>query len=337
VTTRKRAPFLWISGIALSALFLWLALRNVDAAALWAAAARAQLWQAVPFLILLFAFYWIKAIRWQVMLAPIRRLPASTFFPPIMIGYAGSMVLPMQLGELLRAYVASKRLGLAGTPVLASILLERMFDFLTLIVLVGVALLAGVDVPPQLATAGYVIAGIAGPLVLLLLAYLIWTRHFVSAARMLTGFLPRSVQAPFLHHLELGAMGLHVLRKPALLAQLVAYSVLQWGFMWACVHISLAALGLSLSVSAVFVTLAFTIISVALPTSPGFVGSIQIAYVFSLHLYGVQAEDAFAASVFFHALTNGSVILTGLYFLHRMGYTFGQIRSEAVQTAEQHT
>jgi hypothetical protein len=246
-----------------------------------------------------------------------------------MIGYAGSMILPMQLGELVRAFIASRQLGLRGTALLSSILLERLLDFLSLLLVVGIALIAGAEVPPALVTAGWVIGAAGAAFGAAAVAYVWWTSRFVTAIRMSTAFLPTSLQSRILDQVQVGADGLHALRRPMLLVKVVLLSLAQWGCMWACVYLSLLALDIHVPISAAFVTLAYTVIGVTLPTSPGYIGSIQLAYALALQPFGVGPEAAFAASIFFHALANVSVIVVGFYYLQRLGYRFRDLRHQA--------
>lgn len=321
--------FVFIIGIVLSVLFLWLALRGTSGAQIWRAFEQARAWMVLPFLLLLFAYYWIKAWRWSFLLAPMQRVPVRTAFTPIMIGYAASMVLPLQLGELVRTYIASRRFKIPGTPLLSSIFLERVLDFLALLVLVALALAIGADVPAALVAAGWVIG--AGVLVAAVLAigYVVWTPAVMAALRTLVRFLPSKWRERLLAQASLGAHGLHALRSRVLLAKIFALSLIQWAFMWGCIYLSLMALRIDTPLSAAFVTLIFTVIGVTLPTSPGYIGSIQFAYALALRPYGVSAEAAFAASVFFHALANISVITVGLYQAQRLGYTLRELQREA--------
>lgn len=323
--------FALILGIALSAAFLWLALRGADGARIWQAFQRAQAWMIAPFLVILFAYYWTKAWRWRALLAPMRLVRVRELFQPIMIGYAGSMVLPMQLGELVRAFVASRQLKLPGTPLLSSIALERLLDFLSLLTLVGLALMVGTDVPPALVTAGWMIGAGVAVATAFAIAYVRWTSAVVELLRHLTVIFPASWRERLLHQVRIGAQGLHALREPALLVKIISLSLIQWAFMWGCIYLSLAALGINAPLPASFVTLLFTVIGVTLPTSPGYIGSIQLAYALALRPFGVSAEAAFAASVFFHALANVSVIVVGLYYLHRLGYTWRDLRRETAR------
>jgi uncharacterized membrane protein YbhN (UPF0104 family) len=73
-------------------------------------------------------------------------------------------------------------------------------------------------------------------------------------------------------------------------------------------------------------TVALINVAVALPTSPGYVGSVQAAFVLALLPYAVEREAAIAASVYFHVLVYVAVVATGLVFLHRAGSSIRSLR-----------
>jgi uncharacterized membrane protein YbhN (UPF0104 family) len=65
----------------------------------------------------------------------------------------------------------------------------------------------------------------------------------------------------------------------------------------------------------------------SLPSGPGYVGSIQLAFTLGLAPFGVAAGTAIATSLFYHVLVCGSLIVAGLIALHRLG---GTLRTIAV-------
>lgn len=325
----RRTLVLNLLGVALSALFIWFALRGTNFAEIGAALAKSKLWMSVPFLFALFLFYWIKTMRWAILLKPLRVVGTAQLFPAVMIGYAGNAILPMQLGELVRTYVAGRRLKLQATAVLASIALERLFDLIVILLLLGIVLSAGTRISPLLVNAGYAIAAASMFLMAALAAYALWTDRFVAMTDRLTGFLPRQLQHTVLNQVRHGAAGLDAVKEPRLLLGVAATSVLLWGSMWICVYISLLALDIDVPLSATFLVLVFTALSLALPTSPGYIGSIQLAYTLALKPYAVSAGDAFAASVFYHALAYLSVVIAGILFLKTLGYSARNIKREA--------
>jgi len=327
----SRQHMLLALGIATGLLFLWLALREANLAEIVDALSTAQWWQAGPFLVALFTFYWIKTARWRALLSPIRELPTRTLFPAVMIGYAGSTVLPMQLGELLRTYVTGRTHDLRVSAVLASILLERVFDLLTILVLLSAALLLGTTLSEAMLDASYLIAGLVFVCVAIISFTIFRPESFVKFCETLLMPLPQRLRASLLEQINLGTTGLASLRAPRLLRRVIVTSLAQWACMALCCYISLTALNIDVPLSAASIVLIFTVISVTLPTSPGFVGSIQLAYTLALAPYGVSAGIAFAASVFFHVLAYFSVLIVGFFFMYRFGYTFNAARVAALR------
>ena len=248
-----------------------------------------------------------------------------------MIGYAGSTVLPMQLGELLRTYVTGRTHQLRASAVLASILLERVFDLLTILVLLSAVLLLGTDLSETMLDATYLLVGLVLASVAIIFFVIVKTESFLRLCQSLLRPLPQRLRDYALEQISVGATGLASLRDRWLLTQVIATSLAQWACMWLCCYISLSALGIDAPLSASFVVLTFTVISVTLPTSPGFVGSIQLAFTLALAPFGVAAGTAFAASVFFHVLAYFSVLFVGFFFMYRLGYTFNSARTAALR------
>jgi uncharacterized protein (TIRG00374 family) len=315
-------------GIAVSLLFLWLALRTADLGEIIDAAARTRLPLALPFLAAVLLFYWTKTVRWRALLAPMKSLAPRDLIAPVMIGYAGSIVLPMQLGELVRVLVAQRTFQLRASTLLGSVALERMFDLLTIALFMTAALLFARHMPPELALADEIIAPIAMAGLALALAFIRWTDKFIAGAARATAFLPARVCHFLLDQLAAAAGGMESLNSPRRIAYIGALSVVQWGFMWTCSYLSLLAVGIHATAGLTTLVLGFTTISISLPTSPGYVGSIQFAYYLALVPFGVSPSDAFAASVFFHVLTNGTVIVAGLYYARHTGFSLRKLSRE---------
>lgn len=337
MTDRKRRLLLF-TGIAISVLFLWLAVRGTDPSLVAHALLRADWWLAPLFLAMLFLSYWIKALRWSILLRPLRRVTTSAeTFPAVMVGFAGNIILPAQLGELVRMYVVSRQLGLRHMPVLATILLERVFDFLTILLFLAVGLLLSTAAPAaNLVTAGYIMGGISILALAFAVLYTTWTELLVRLFGKVTSFLPDGLHAKLIEQLEIAAVGLHSIKSLRLLLLVAVTSIGQWGSLGICIYIAIAALAASVPLPASFLVMALMIAALTLPSSPGYFGPVQLAFTLGLRPFAVDADDALAASIYYHVLAYVSVAVTGLYLVRRMGYTFGEIqnRAELVENAQ---
>jgi glycosyltransferase 2 family protein len=144
----------FLIGIGVSIVFLVWALSNEDLGAVGQAIVRANYWALLPALALYFAGVWIRAVRWRILLSPVvPRISVPKTFELVVIGYMANNVLPARIGELVRAYVLSKREGVRKTATLATILVERIFDALVMVgFAAAVVLIVTVVEPDALAT-----------------------------------------------------------------------------------------------------------------------------------------------------------------------------------------
>ncbi len=327
--TQSRKRLLILVGLLISVAFLWFSLQGTEFGAIGESLANAQLWMVIPLLLTYAFFYWVKNIRWWLLLLPMKRASQREIFGPMMIGFMGNNILPAHLGEFVRMHLGARQLGLRYSQVLATIVLERMLDFLAVVFFLGLVLVFGRDVPPDLTRIGYITAAVTLVGVVGAAVYATWTSPFLGLVRRTTFFLPAKLRAGLLHQLEVGALGLHALKDFRLLIGIVATSILQWSAVGVAVYLSIRAVGIEVGASAAFVTLAATTFGVTLPAAPGFLGTIQAAYVLSLAPFGVDRSEAFAASAFFHVPTYLAVTLLGLWLLRRSGQRLGQLQQEA--------
>ena len=143
MSAHRRNKILFLIGLTVASVFLWLAFRNANISEIVDNLKAADARFVAPFIIVLFLFYWLKSDRWRVLLSPVTTTTTRSLFPIVMIGYAGSAVLPMQLGEIVRTVIASRKLSIPVSTILASITVERLFDLLMVLLILGVVLASG--------------------------------------------------------------------------------------------------------------------------------------------------------------------------------------------------
>lgn len=137
----KKSHIQLLIGCILSLLFLYLALRGVNVKDLWHAMRAFQWVWAIPFLFLTIFSMWIRAWRWHYLLKPALNLKTKELFGPMMAGFALNGLLPARIGEFARAYILAKKHNAPFTKIFATIVVERIFDTLTLLALLSVVFL----------------------------------------------------------------------------------------------------------------------------------------------------------------------------------------------------
>jgi uncharacterized protein (TIRG00374 family) len=323
------------AGVGLSVVSLYFALRGTDLRAIGVTLAGAHLWFVVPLVVAQILFYALKAWRWRLMLKPIQSVPTRKLVAPMMIGFMGNNLLPAHLGELIRVFLGAQLLKLAPSQLLASLVLERIFDFTAVLALFAWGAIVIPGVPRELVAAGYLSAAASAVGMFGAAVYVIWTEPMLRLAAWCTSLLPEKVRRAILDQLELGASGMGALRQPTLLAGVVLTSLLQWFLMSVCIYVSLRAMDAFAPAPASFIVLAATVLGVMVPAAPGFFGTLELTFVLALRPFMVEESRAMAAAVFYHVIPYLGVTLVGLFFLRQAGLRLREIENDAVESRDQ--
>src|SRR2546423_9786064 len=79
----------------------------------------------------------IRALRWQYLLEPLGRASFGNAFRATAVGFAASSILPARAGEVIRPYFLARQERMTATGAFATIILERVLDVLTVLVLLA--------------------------------------------------------------------------------------------------------------------------------------------------------------------------------------------------------
>jgi glycosyltransferase 2 family protein len=308
---RIRTAIMLLIGAAVGAAFLWFALRAIDFRAVLAIALRAEKRDVVGIVICALAFTWVKAARWSRLMGHLRALPADRLIGPVIAGSACNFAVP-HVGELVRVWIVSRREHLPKAALLASIAVERLFDFCAALLLGLVALLAGRAVFDTIGTPLWVLLAFTVTILGAALPFAVWPKSALGVSRSVLGLFPASVGAWVLRHLEHGIKGLDSLQRGPILAKVLALSVVQWTFMAACVWLSLHAVGVAPDFAQAVVILLLLIVGLTLPAAPGHVGTTQVAFLLSAAPFGVGREEALAGSLVYNVFLPVPLIMIGI-------------------------
>lgn len=264
---------------------------------------------------------WIRALRWRVLLARLVDGPVRKLFQLEAVGLAINNVLFLRVGELARAYVGGKELGVPTAGVFATIVVERLCDTAALLFILGISawrLPSVVD--PRVPTFAFL--GTAG-----VLAVLVAVSNMDALLKRIPLLPAALAKRPRLAKLVAeAAQGSRALRAPGPVLSAAALSLALWvcdaGLYWATAR----AMGLiSLSFEESVLVLASAGASSALPMVPGAWGGFEAAVqAILMHMgYGASAAFGYAAGV--HLIMYLVVTLLGISFLYSLGHTFSTL------------
>lgn len=295
-----------VIGMPLSAVLLWLALRNANLDNVWGVLSGADVGYVALAVAANGIVYLGQATRWR-RIARTPGVSTARFVEMVVSGVAVNIVLPGRIGDVLRARWVQVAGRTKGGTALSTVFVDRAFDVFALVVFLAVTLpfVAGAEWILRIAVGG---AALLAAVVLILVAARVYT-HRRARDRRQRGLLRRVVRDT----LEGLADPLGRRRGAALaglsLATWTAWSVAAW--------LTARAVGIELSaVDALFLTGAINL-GLAIPSSPGFIGTYQWLGVSALALLGVGTDLALAFSILMHAVWYIPTLLVGGALLAR--------------------
>jgi uncharacterized protein (TIRG00374 family) len=311
-TAAWRQPRVWV-GLAASAVFFVLLLRQVDARDLLDAIAEVQPGWLIVALAVYLAGLWVRALRWRLILRPHVEVAGRDAFALLVIGYAANNVLPVRAGEFVRAGLLQQRHEAPWATGLGTIVVERILDGLVLAsLLAGTVALAGGDgllrTLALIALLGF--AAIAAMLVLL-------GRTSGHRARRLMPLVPSRFRSRIEATLARFAVGLTALHGARVWTALVAFSVATWGLEAATYWLVGLAFGLPLDAPLYLGLCGAANLAIAAPSTAGGIGPFEYFAREVAVFYGAGVAAATAYALVLHVLILVPVVLLALVLLWR--------------------
>ncbi len=309
-----------IVGLVVGAAFLGLAVHQADFAASWDVLRTAHIGWAKAVLACGLLFMVIKALRWSIVLRPLSQCPQGFLLRTVFVGTAANLVVPHS-GEVLRATLLARRQSLAPSAVLATIAIERILDFIALVILTAVALLIDPRVSPLLWSAGLISLALVVAGLLVVHAFMRPTERSRRWGALLIGLLPQRPGRWIESQIRRGVAGLASLGHPGTVIALVLMSLLQWSCIVGSILASALAVGAQIPVSGAIAVFVLTVIGLTLPSSPAQLGTTQLAFVAGMELVGSDPARAFAASLVYTGFVDVTMMVVGLLLWLRLDWS----------------
>jgi len=314
----------FILGLGISAIFIYLAFRQIDFVQMWTALQQANYFWLFPAVGFMFISMWLRAMRWGYFMEPIK--PGIGFrklFSAMMIGYYGNNVFPFRAGEVLRAYAIGKSAGVSRMASFATIFVERLIDVLALLVLIGFSVFFH-DYPGWIEKGSILIFVCTVVVTLFMTALMLRTQQTLHFMSRLTRPFPEKIQQ-FVNKL-LGSFleGFSIFKKTDRFWAIIWQSVVIWLLYAAVNYAVLEAFGLNeqLPIGASFVILVVVNISIMIPAAPGYVGTFHLACQQAAMLFGVSKSTALSFALILHISNFIPITLVGFYYFYREQLNF---------------
>jgi uncharacterized protein (TIRG00374 family) len=302
-------------GILISLVFMYLAFRKVNLEQMIEAFKLAKYWYIVPAVLVMFLSYWLRSFRWRYLMAPVKRIETSALFSSLLIGYMANSFLPAHLGEFVRAYVIGKKKDIPSSTVLASIIIERILDVLTLIALMGLTVIV-FPFPGWVKRSGYIFLAVVVLLFLALVLMKMYQKQSLAFIAKFTRWLPTKLEERINGAFRSLIDGIVPLMKKNHYLKVFVLTVL----IWFCYAVSFQILFYSFSFVenyslpwlASLVLLVLTTIGILVPSSPGYIGVYHFLCQVGLGFFGVPKGAALSYAFVMHGINFFPIIVVGL-------------------------
>ena len=317
-----------IIGLIVAILAVFYTMRNVSVAELMDSFSRVNYVWILPTFLLMCLTYVARAIRWRALLLPVHHVRTLDLFSPLMVGFMAG-ILPARAGELIRAWLLGKKFNLSFASSLATIVVERLFDLVLLLMLFSwILVFHGEMLDANIAWSGISIKDLAFKFGLFSLALVVGlvafifllTFHNERAMRLvhwLVRPLPEKWQYKMIQMTETFSQGLGVFRNIRALVFIALATAGVWGLIVLQYYPLYWAYGLQdkSATSLILLTVMICILITVLPT-PAFLGSFNAGVLIALHEIMNEAEVATVSFGFVAWGVNFAVIvLGGVYFI----------------------
>lgn len=290
-------------GAGVTGFSLWIFVRQVNTSDLISALINFS-WEYLAFGITSLSFgYALRIIRWSMML---RATGAKTTFGNCAAPFLGSIalnnVLPLRLGDVIRALVFPRSMGISKTTATSSLIVERLIDLMTLLVSLAIGLYAisAIDISVKLKESAVTLATVGG--VVLIAGFLFsgiigrfFNRLSSSSGRLKVGGLNKIYKT-------LGGLlhGFNMMSQPRLLLTMIIVSMIVWVGEAGLFYFVLVGSGVDGSPFVALLVMAVATLSTLVPSSPGYVGTFHLAAFTAISLVGATTSQAASYAVIVH-------------------------------------
>ncbi|MCS7151153.1 MAG: flippase-like domain-containing protein [Endomicrobia bacterium] len=303
--------FKFILGIAISIILLLLAFRKVDFGLILRNFSQVKIGYLISSVLLGMIILLLRSYRWKQFIEEYKNCKLINFFESINIGLFFNNILPFRMGDLVQAYMVSKKTGVPKSLSLSTVLMERFIDLFPPIISIIIGSFF-IILPQQVS----IILSVS------VLFFLITGVIFIFKFRnLILHFLGKisSKQKFWLRILSLFKnfySAIDNFKNVKILMKVIILTLLLWtgystGMLLVCYSLNINLP----SIWAGYLIQAITALSVVIPSSPGYVGSWEFMGSLALSIFNVEKDKSLSFALLSHFVGMLPVLIFGLIFV----------------------
>ena len=329
-------------GILISVAGLYWAFQDIQFTAFWNSLRTADYRLIVLASLFSMVGFIIRAIRWKYLLILQKNINLHSVFSSMCIGFFANNVLPMRAGEFLKAYVIGKNENISASAVLATVLVERIIDVLSLLfIALAVLLFFPLSNNPGIDSMKFfgLILILVEIFIITFCVLLVTKKEFtLRMTDKILVMLPEKVQIVGKNIINSFIEGLEIIVKMKHYFILTMTTIGIW--VVGCIQVLLILLafdsGLDIQTAVVASIVVLVLISFALtiPAAPGAVGTFHGFAMLGLAIFSIDPGISSGFTVSLHLAAYIPITLTGFYYFMQENIKFSTARSELSEATE---
>ena len=262
--------------------------------------------------------YVIRAWRWSILVEPVKKTALSNRLYALMIGFAANCILPARLGEIIRANTLAQREHISTSSTLGTIVVERIFDGLTLLLFLMIGLMGTTfsdewrSVGASLRATGWFLLAAYVLLISFIVGFKVKAKLFLNLLDRLLFLVPGTLRSKIVSIVWNFSLGLAMTKSPYQWVLVVFYSLLLWSASLCQIKLVELSIHLEMPLIAPFLVMAMASFGVMIPSAPGFIGTFHLSVQYAYLFYGVGKEEGLSAAILWHACFFFPTLILGL-------------------------
>jgi uncharacterized protein (TIRG00374 family) len=276
---------------------VYLSVRNVDFKHSFELIKNANLyWITLAMLIFVSSFF-VRTIRWYFLLLPLKKIGVFRSFHFLIFGFFMNNVLPLRLGEFVRAKIAGERLQISRSGVFATVVIERLIDIIVFIICFFLIAIF-VDIPQWLKNTFLMCALIFGTITIVLFFMSKKKEEFLRLISKIK--LSKKILDIIMSMFSKFTTGLCFFDNWRVILKVFILSFFVWVVEAYSYMLFFKAFGVDISVMQAIFVIVVIGVGVIIPTAPGYIGAVEFMGVVALGVFGIEQSVAFTCIASLH-------------------------------------
>jgi uncharacterized protein (TIRG00374 family) len=306
-------------GLVVSAVSLYIAIQNLKPLEVWRAFQQAHYLWIGPAIVLYLLALVARTLRWRALLSSERWIPLRELLPTMAMGRGANNIYPFRTGEIIRALLLKQRNGIPAATGLAAILVERVFDGLTMILFLILAALIG-GIPDYLNYVVWAALAVFGAALALIYALVLWPAPIQRLTkRLIDRITPQRFRSQLHAIIERFVGGFTSIKSVLTLTLVILFSITVWIAETVSYRLLMNSFSFDIDLHHLLLMSSTANLGTALPSGPGNLGTFDAPAILVLTRVGIPENTAIGYQTLLHAVLWCTETFAGLWFMWRSG------------------